>query len=72
MYLNEATLLNNIKNRYNKDKIYVSIDVESVSGSLTYKFVSPRTRLIKISEDFPKISQNIKCNLLFLLIYYFC
>lgn len=24
MYLNEATLLNNIKNRYNKDKIYVS------------------------------------------------
>ncbi len=25
MYLNEATLLNNLKIRYNKDKIYVSI-----------------------------------------------
>jgi hypothetical protein len=48
MYLNEATLLNNIKNRYNKDKIYVSIDIESVSGSLTYKFAPPRSRLIKM------------------------
>lgn len=26
MFLNEATLLHNIKNRYYKDKIYVSTD----------------------------------------------
>jgi len=29
MYLNEATLLNNIRTRYFKDRIYVSDDAES-------------------------------------------
>lgn len=28
MFLNEATLLDNIKNRYEKDKIYVSMILE--------------------------------------------
>lgn len=36
MYLNEATLLNNVRVRYSKDKIYVSVDAwEQLNISLT-------------------------------------
>lgn len=30
MYLNEATLLNNVRVRYSKDKIYVSVDASEL------------------------------------------
>lgn len=33
MYLNEATLLNNIRVRYSKDKIYVSATAEPLTVS---------------------------------------
>lgn len=35
MNLNEATLLNNVRNRYKKDKIYVSI---KLPNNVTYIF----------------------------------
>lgn len=36
MYLNEATLLNNIRVRYSKDKIYVSTDMRGSGRSVKY------------------------------------
>lgn len=36
MYLNEATLLNNIRVRYSKDKIYVSTDTRRSGRSVKY------------------------------------
>lgn len=41
MYLNEATLLNNVRVRYSKDKIYVSMATPFVSGNIytTYQYI---------------------------------
>ena len=55
MYLNEATLLNNVKRRYMKDKIYVSVINGSPPNHLTYACQSmvPMMNWLKVVESLP-------------------
>lgn len=54
MYLNEATLLHNIKVRYSKDRIYVSITCHVNQSNDKYPFkkkkLNPQKKLVFFSN----------------------
>lgn len=81
MYLNEATLLNNVRVRYSKDKIYVSIKHRWKHAVFTFsmfrlysRFVSKKYLISNETRQYP-LFQSValhfffQCSLLFILLF---
>ncbi|XP_026680288.1 myosin heavy chain 95F [Diaphorina citri] len=73
MYLNEATLLNNIKNRYNKDKIYTYVaniliavnpyfEIKQLYGTNFIRCIKPNQKMVDHHFEGGSILSQLQCS----------